>query len=219
MYRIEDPLCLLKNPPSKSGFKNQVKLKLLDYWQGHLRDQASNLVSISHLHLEFYSLSRPHPVWATCLGNPFECSKALVLSLMMTGRYPTDYLSRRWNPGNRTGYCKASTCEETLGTLEHILLFCPELEPTRCRMRQMMIKKSSQCNILYLLILGVLIAPPAYLYQFLLDPLGLPQFRQLVSTGGSAYLNLIFYMTRTYVFFIHRQYLMSRNKWPNINPN
>ena len=132
---------------------------------------------------------------------------------MMAGRYSTDHHSRYWSPENRLGYCKASTCDGILGTLEHMLVICPELEPIRSRLRQMMIQKSSQCSILYTCILEILSAPPDILYQFLLDPLGLPKIREIVGKGGAQYLNLIYYMSRTYVFYLHRQYRISRNKW------
>ena len=62
-------------------------------------------------------------------------------------------------------------------------------------------------------ILEILSAPPDIIYQFLLDPLGLPKIREIIGNGGAQYLNLIYYMSQTYVFYLHRQYLILRNMW------
>jgi hypothetical protein len=47
---------------------------------------------------------------------------------MLSGRYLTDMMQRHWTQ-NKAGFCRLPSCIplQLLGTLEHILLFCPSL--------------------------------------------------------------------------------------------
>ena len=51
LYGIIDPMRLLSNPPTKLAFKNEVKLKVLQYWQDKLRNVAAMQISVRHMHL------------------------------------------------------------------------------------------------------------------------------------------------------------------------
>ena len=77
------------------------------------------------------SLATPHPIW-TSAKNPYEIGKAVISARMLSGRYRTDYLSRHWSNRNPSGYCTLPGCVEQIGSLEHLLLYCPALADARC---------------------------------------------------------------------------------------
>ena len=47
-YHLPHPLQLLDFPPTKEGFKNLVKLKVLDFWQEKLRSEVKTLKSLQY---------------------------------------------------------------------------------------------------------------------------------------------------------------------------
>ena len=88
---------LLDEPVPKEAFKNEVKLKVVEYWQSLLRIEASPLGSLKYFKPELYSLTKAHYMWTTAASKPFECSKSTILSRMISGRYRTEMLCRHWN--------------------------------------------------------------------------------------------------------------------------
>ena len=92
---------------------------------------------------EFMSLRKPHPLWLACGSNPYEYHKAVITARMLSGRYPTDRLQRHWTQ-NKEGYCLLPTCAPTqsLGSLEHLLLYCPALQNTREKLLRLFNKVS-----------------------------------------------------------------------------
>ena len=79
-YNLPTPLLLLKNPPSQEEFKAEVKLKVLDYWQRKLRNNAAQLekASLAFFKPSYMSLIKPHILWTTCCGNIYELNKASI---------------------------------------------------------------------------------------------------------------------------------------------
>ena len=83
------------------------------------------------------SLAKPPPIWSTC-GS--KVNKAVIQARMLSGRYPTDKLSRHWTD-NKAGVCKLPFCTGVdIGSLEHILLFCPGLKEARSNVTKLAIK-------------------------------------------------------------------------------
>ena len=132
MYGLPSPLSLLHSPLSKPKFKSLVKSHVINYWEIKLHSEAMELPSLKYFNPNYMSLTKPHPLWLSCGSNPFEVNKAVVQARMLSGRYPTDQLSRHWNQQNRAGYCLLQGCSgKAEGSLEHIILHCPALLSTR----------------------------------------------------------------------------------------
>ena len=133
-YSLPDPLSILSSPPLKTSFKTKSKSKVMDFWESKLRAEASRLPSLQFFQQNFYSLSKPHPIWTTAGGNPYEVEKATIQARMISGRYRTCWLSRHWS-GDTSGFCSLPNCstKQIPGTLQHILLECQDLSPARSR--------------------------------------------------------------------------------------
>ena len=123
------PLTLLEAPLTKLRFKKLVKSKIVDYWEQRLRAEAKPLTSLEYFKPEYMSLTRPHPIWWSAGCNPFEISKAVNQSRMLSGRYRTRQLTSNWSAVSSC--CPSSSCITEVETLEHILLYCPEYELSR----------------------------------------------------------------------------------------
>ena len=146
-------------------------------------------------------------------SNSFECTKSLVLAKMISGRYRTQKLSRFWT-GNKNGYCLASTCHETVEDLEHVLAICPALEPVRSRLWTLFVAKTEEIPNLQSLIYSILGATSQTKAQFILDPMMFPDILNLLSIYGQPLLDHIYYLTRTFAYYIHRQRQLLLGNWP-----
>ena len=173
-YSLPDPSSLLENPPAKEVFKNRVKRNILEYWQAIFRVEASPLKSLQYFKPELYSLAKAHLIWSTAASNPFECSKSTVLARMISGRYRTEMLCRYWSD-NRRGFCRAGSCHETPGTLEHLLAECPALDSVRQRLYSMWLERSVMFPTLHSTIRDVLDSTILTKVPFILEPLAFPQ--------------------------------------------
>ena len=120
-YNLPDPLLVLQYLPTYSHWKNVCKSKVIDWFEKHLRAEASLLPSLLFFQPSFMSLTSPHPLWLNA-GSPFEVSKAVVVARMLSGRYRTDRLTRHWNKDNPHGFCRLPGCLHEEGNLAHILL-------------------------------------------------------------------------------------------------
>ena len=217
-YGLPHPLSLLGNPPNKDSFKRIVKLKVHQYWLDLFRAEAAGLDSLIYFNPLVHSLTVPSHIWSSAGSNPFECSKTMVVAKMISGRYRTEQLCRYWST-NRSGHCLASTCQFVLGDLEHLLVHCPALQPTRSRLRNLWKVKAEQYSSLSSLMERVLDSPPKTQVQFILDPCGFPEIITLGQEFGNELLSQVFYLTRTYAFYLHKQKLVLTGMWPQAKQN
>ena len=74
---------------------------------------------------------------------------------MVSGRYRSETLCRYWSD-NKGGFCRAPTCYQTPGTIEHLLTNCPALDIVRERMYTMWLEKSVMYPALHATIRNVL---------------------------------------------------------------
>ena len=114
-------------------------------------------------------------------------------------------LCRHWS-SNRRGHCRSSSCYQTPGTLEHILVTCPALQPTRESLYQMWLEKSVMFPSLHATIRTLLVSPPPTIVQFVLEPLGLPFILADFLSHGEQFSQQLSYLTRTFAFYMHRKY-------------
>ena len=212
LYSLPHPLSLLEAPLSKQKFKKLYKSKIMDYWETKLRQESSLLPSLKYFKPEYYSLQHPHPILWTAGSNPYEVAKSVIQCRMLSGRYPTEMLARHWS-SNRQGWCLTPSCSghQVEESLEHILLVCPSFDETRQHMLNLWLS-NSWLSITKLLT-SVLCSPPASLLQFILDASVHPQVISLVQLYGNEVLQLVFHLTRSWCFSIHKQRAKLLGSW------
>ena len=200
-YGLPDPLLVLQSPPTPYQWKSLCKSKVIDWFEQKLRAEADLLPSLVHFKPAFMSLSTPHPLWLSA-GSPYEVSKAVIASRMLSGRYRTDRLSRHWNKDNPNGLCRLPGCFDQEGDLHHILLHCPALSTSRSNMIKLWSSFMVSRPSLLPIIQKYTLEEPELLLQFLLDPSCLPL---VISTNSicPGTLHHCLYLSRTWCFSTH----------------
>jgi hypothetical protein len=115
------------------------------------------------------------------------------------------------------GYYLADTCHHVVGDLEHLLLFCPALQQTRTSQSQMWLVRSAAIPQLQDIVLEIFNATPGEQLQFILDPMSIPAVLSLTQLCGYQAMELVFYMTRTFAYNIHRRKEILAGRWPYAN--
>ena len=215
MYGLDHPLKLLASPPTKASFKKQVKEMIASYWKNIFTAEAAGLPSLCFFMSNNCSLMYPHPVWSTARTS-FETRKATVLARMMSGRFHSEYLTRHWSQ-NKLELCQAETCRYTIGDLKHLLIHCPALDNVRARMWTLMFHKSATFPALLLFLQQLEKSPPKTKLQFLLDPTAFHDILALIEIFGQPALDIICYLTRTYVYYLYRQKQLLVGWWSSDN--
>ena len=205
-YGLNDPLHYLDCPPQKPVFKQQVKRVISNYWHAVLIEECKGLSSLKYFRPELYSLLKPHYMWTTTAGNPFETSKSTVTARMISGRFRSEMFCRHFKKDNKSGNCTAPGCFNQKGTLEHILVSCPHLEAIRELMFTMCLEKTVMFPSLHQLVREVMISSEEVKAQFFIEPLAFPLVRQECMVFGQQYIMTVSYITRTFVFNINREY-------------
>ena len=201
-YRLPHPLTFLEKPISKEAFKKLVKSKVIDYWEIRLRQEVVFLPSLLYFDPRFHSLKDPHPVFWTAGSNPYEVAKAVIQCKMISGRYRTAMLTRHWS-NNRNGWCLSPSCREVPETLCHLLLWCPRYDGVRAAIIRLW--QNTPHPPISQLITEVLNGPPENLLKFILDASTNPTAISLGQSFGSQPLCIIFHLTRSWCFSIHKE--------------
>ena len=212
-YDLPHPLTLLHSAPDMKKMKNLVKLKITEYWQALLAAEAMSLSSLKYMNPTRHSVVRPHYLWTAAGSNPHEINKSIILARMMSGRYRTESLCRFWS-GNRQGYCQLNGCHQVIGDLEHLLLHCPGLHTVRTNLEKMWLERAAILPLLQAYIVQLLASPTAVKMAFILDSTAVPEIITLTQVYGLAVLDIVLYLTRTYVYGLHRKKLILMGKWP-----
>ena len=124
---------------------------------------------------------------------------------MISGRYRSEALCRYWSD-NKGGYCRAPTCYQAPGTLEHLLVVCPALDIVRERLYTMWLEKSVMFPALHSTIRDVLDSDVPTKVQFILEPLAIPLVGALAKMHGQRFMEQLSYINRTFAFYMHREY-------------
>ena len=209
-YNLEHPLVILENPPSKEKFKKTIKSHVINYWENKLRSEASPLLSLSHFHPAFMSLTKPHPIWSSVGSNPYEVTKAIQQARFLSGRYRTENLASHWS-NNPNGYCQVQPCVTTVETVMHILVDCDSFIETRRNLCNLWLS-CADSNVL-LLVVEALSNSAEYFLQFILDCSVLPSVIRATQLYGSSVLEQLFYLTRTWCYTIHRKRMKILGRW------
>ena len=167
--------------------------------------QVLPLPSLGYLKAEYCSLTSPHPLAWTAGSNHHEVHKAVVQAKMLSGGYQTAALTSHWS--NRSSNCQAPCCFQVDETLEHILVICPYYTETRQKLVRLWL--SSDDHNVKLLAFSVLAGPPVDHVGFLLDASNHPLIIDMTGNYVPGLLYVIFHLTRTCCYSIHRERLKS----------
>ena len=187
----------------------------MDFWETKLRADASPLDSLIFFKPQFYSLSKPHPIWTSAGNNPYEVEKACCQARMLSGRFRTCWLTRHWS-GDSSGSCSLPTCRlnPTSGTLFHILSECVDLAPARQRVFSLWAEYIRDKPLLLPIIRKYTTTSNATQYmQFMLDCTVLPDVITLKQQQGRVVYDSLLYLTRTLCFSVHKARDKLLGKW------
>ena len=158
------------------------------------------------------SLSSPHPIWTTCGNNPFEVHKAIIQARFLSGRYRCDSLVSHFSPGN-SPQCSICT-EKSIGSIEHILLHCSSLQPSRTQLLKNLKSSTTISDQSKQIINHYFTLPTKLNVQLLLDCSVLPE---VISLNDNNIKEEIFRFTRTWCYSMHRRRLQLQGKWIHKN--
>ena len=215
MYDLPHPSTLLEHPRSKFSFKRLTKSKVISFWECKLREEACALKSFPFFRCSVMSLAKIHPLFYTAGHSPNNVAKALVQSVMLSGQYRCGALLRHWKK-DYDGCCLLSPeCQDRLEDIPHVLQFCVGLGNTRKSL--MTFTRNYLLNLPDLLkdLIINLCSPdsPAFC-QFLLDCSSLPAVVSASQTLGEVFvLDHLFYISRIWVYAIHRERLKQLGTW------
>ena len=214
LYALPHPLTLLQHPPPRQSLKRLIKARVQDYWESLLKHETLELSSLTIFNAMKLNLKQPSLLWLMAGNNSFECAKSLVVGKMISGRHRSDYLCRHWTPSNRDGFCLADTCNEVAGDLAHMLFVCPALENLRTRLFNFWLLKSECYPDLYEVMQQIICSPILTKMSFVLDPCLIPAVLALCSVHGMEVLTHVYYLARTYAYYMNRGKLISLGRWP-----
>ena len=215
-YFLPHPLLLLQHPPDMESFKKTVKLNVLDFWRRKITSEAAQLDSLLYFHPKYMSLQTPHPLWTSCSSNPYEVQKAVVQSRMLSGRYRDDRLSRHFttNTSGRCLLCQADDVPDPpVGDLHHLLLHCPSLSSRRSLLAEYWTDRTENSPVCRAFVEDFQTKSEKYKMQFILDCSVIPSIVAATQIHGDSVQMIIFRITRTYCYSIHRERLKKLNRW------
>ena len=216
-YNLPHPLTLLQSPLPKLLFKNLCQKRVKEYWHSKLSQEAT-LPSLEFLQPEFLSLTKPHPIWRSLDGNPYQAKAAKIQALFLSGRYRTQRLSRFWSQ-NKDGVCLMDTCkhEKIVEDLNHIIIRCSGLNETRRRLISFTSNYICDKPVLQPLVTAYLYAADNenQVMQFILDCSVLPMVITAYQKYGPVIHEQLFRVTRTWCRALHRDRLKALGLYSN----
>ena len=111
------------------------------------------------------------------------------------------------------GYCLSSTCAMVKGDLVHMLTTCPALHQTRAKLVSFWLTKTIPYPPLNSLIILILSSPPNTQAQFIVNPCSLTAVADLYRSLGDRILTHIYYLVRTFAYYMHRAKMLSLGRW------
>ena len=184
----------------------------MSYWEKKFRCDTLSLSSLVFFKPAFHSLTRPHPILWTPGPNPYEVSKAVVQCKMLSGRYRTELLARHWSH-NKPGFCLCCMGDNTVEDLNHILLCCQSYHLARDKVKLLWLSCAEP--LLLPVLESVLHGSQETLMQFLLDPSVHPQIITLAQDFGDSILRVVFHLTRTWCYSMHKERSKILRRWPS----
>ena len=162
------------------------------------------------------SLSRPHPIWISAGSSNYEVKKATVQARMLSGRYRTCWLRRHWS-GDPTGSCQLPDCDGQPGTLLHLATAeCAGLHSAKVKAVALWGIFLRSNKTLFPIIRDFSLGNPQQFLEFLVDPTTKPAVLSLAQEHPKEQIiSKLCYMTRTWLFIVHKQRLKLLGLWSN----
>ena len=207
-YGLPHPLQLLNNPLPKSKFKALCRNNIHEYWRQKICEEAQ-VPSLNYMCAPYLSLFKPHPIWTSLDGNPYQTKAAVIQASFLSGKYRTESVCRFWSK-NTEGLCKQNSCKnlKIVEDIRHVLLTCSALECTRRRLAN---------QTLEVLVSNPIFKPivDAYLFgsdddlrlHFLVDCSTLPMIISAYQMFGDIVHKFMFKISRNWCRSLHRQRL------------
>ena len=206
-YGMEDPAVLLQYPPSKHEWKMYCKTKVNSYWTNYFQNECKRRKSLEFFNPDGMSVFNTHPIYSSCMGDPYQTSKAIVQAKMVSGRYPIEKLAAKFknaNPTDADYICKVCDSGQ-VETLIHALLHCKGTQAARNT--AMVASKDKLKHSIYLSAKweNTFASTDHTITQFLLDPTSynlVPEMR--VCLKDKSDVRQMFYVTRLWCYSINR---------------
>ena len=213
LYNLPPPSSMLASPMTKYQFKKFVKSRVINYWECLLREEVSCLRSVPYFNPQFMSLNRIHPLFSFAGHSPAHVNRSLVQALMLSGRYRCGALTRHWDKTD--GSCLLSVvCKGVIEDIPHILKSCPALAVTRINLLDFTKRYLTDLPDQMKFHLESLFHPDhSNFCQLLLDCSPIPSLISLTQHLGPSILGHIFYLSRIWVFALHRERLKMLGIW------
>ena len=161
------------------------------------------------------SLTKVHPLLDTAGHSSYQVAKSLIQSIMLSGRYRCGALLRHWKR-DYDGRCLLSpNCGDQIEDITHIVQRCPAL----CELRKNLLTFTYNYTLslplpLHQLFLELSNPLSSSFCQFLLDCASIPLVIAAMQEFGSRFvLNIAFFISRTWVYAIHRERLKILGQW------
>ena len=213
-YSLPHPLQLLAQPPEKQELKKLINLKVQDFWQLKLRQEAAKLEnnSLKYFNPNFMSLSQPHHLWLSCGNDRYQLNKACQQAKYLSGRSRTEKLCSYFSKEN-SPFCQLHPETETVGDLLHHLVLCPVLDPQREELFEFWNKLSAPSPVCAKILLDAKTTKPEDFLQFLLDCSSVPLVVRAANEHGSHIYELLFKATRTFCYTLYRAKRQKLDQW------
>ena len=197
MYGLEDPLtCLMKDPPSKSRYKEQIITKITSFHEKELRSEASTNEMMPYFNVSLLGLrGKLHPS-LTGVTTTHAVRKMRPHIKMLSGNYLTHELKSQQSGGSP--FCRLCENESHTETLEHLIGKFEGLADIRSRI---IISMNNTCQGAGLNI-NLNLYSSQQLTQFVLDPSSI-NLKQRVSISHPI-LPQLFQLSRDFCFAIDR---------------
>ena len=206
LYNLPHPIEFLEQKLSKTVFKKLTKLSVITYYTDKFKDDASSLRSLKYFKFDKIGLGGVHPIFSTCGSNSYEVEKAVWQSRLLSGMYKFERRQRHYrDTTNPNGYCSLKLCQvedyRHYGDIESFFLSCPSLSKARQEFDIFFNNYLVSYPDLVALILECVEADPV---QFFLDASTMSQVISQVQVKGTMILDIIFKLTRTYCYNLHK---------------
>ena len=96
-----------------------------------------------------------------------------------------------------------------------MLITCNGLQAVRLRMKLMYFEKTAVLVPLQKLVHAAFAGPPEIQLQLILDPLSFMKVKSLAQTYGHSVTEILYYFSRTFVYYLNREKLKKLQLWPS----
>ena len=200
----------------KEFSQEAYKKNVINYWERHLRAEASDprYSSLVFFNPKFMSLTVSHPLWSTCGSSPTKISMATVQAHMVSSRYKCESLCKHWSKKNTEGFCLLSpSCANIVEDVPHILSSCSGLSEQRRKLASFTSRYAASVPVIMDLILTLCLPSNPSFVQFLLDCSCLPEVIHATQQHGKEVLEHLFLITRLWVYTLHRERMKLLGRW------